>query len=213
MYGCLRGLLPTLRQAQNEGRTWYYADNGYFRPGKVGGYFRVTRDAVQHEGDGEAGPKRWNKLGLKIKPWRKTGSTIIVIQPEPLSTELWRVDKKWAAKVIAELKRYTDRPIVVRRKIGDKLQDHAPPLAVALQDAWAVVVWTSNVAVEALLAGVPAFCTDPCAAYRMGTPDLSRIEDPVMPDDREQWAWNLAANQWSLDEMRSGLCWRELSGR
>ena len=32
-----------------------------------------------------------------------------------------------------------------------------------------------------------------------------------MPDDREQWAWNLAAAQWDLDEMRSGYCWRELN--
>ena len=42
MYGCLRGLKPTLDHARAEGRTWYYADNGYFRPGKSG-YFRITK--------------------------------------------------------------------------------------------------------------------------------------------------------------------------
>ena len=72
MYGCLRGLKPTLDQAQAEGRTWYYADNGYFRPGKTG-YFRVTRDALQHDGTGDASPERWERLGLEIKPWRKDG--------------------------------------------------------------------------------------------------------------------------------------------
>jgi hypothetical protein len=31
-----------------------------------------------------------------------------------------------------------------------------------------------------------------------------------MPDDRESWAATLAAQQWTLEEMRSGLAWREL---
>jgi hypothetical protein len=74
------------------------------------------------------------------------------------------------------------------------------------------VCWTSNAAVDAVLAGVPVFCTSPCAAYRMGHADLSKIETPHFPPDREQWAWSLAANQWTLREMASGQCWRELMG-
>lgn len=212
MYGCLRGLYPTLKQAWAEGRNWYYADNGYLCPGRRG-YFRITKNAVQCDGSGNYGKKRWEKLRLNIKPWRKTGSHILVIQPEPLSSDLWGVARDWGPKVAEELRKHTDRPIVIRRKIADKLMDNAPPLPVALENCWAVVVWTSNVAVEALLSGIPVFCTDPCASYRMGTPDLSRIEDPVMPDDREQWVSNLAANQWTVEEMRSGKCWKELQQR
>ena len=70
----------------------------------------------------------------------------------------------------------------------------------------------SNAAVEALLSGVPVFCTGPCAAYRMGKPDVTEIETPALPDDRERWARVLAANQWTLDEMADGTCWRELQG-
>ena len=77
-------------------------------------------------------------------------------------------------------------------------QDKTAPLAVDLKDCHAVVVHSSNVAVDALLAGVPVFCTVPCAAYRMGYADLSKIESPLYPDDREQWAWNLADQQWTL---------------
>ena len=29
--------------------------------------------------------------------------------------------------------------------------------------------------------------------------------------DRERWARVLAANQWTVEEMRSGVCWRELN--
>jgi hypothetical protein len=106
------------------------------------------------------------------------------------------------------LKASTDREIRVRTKEQRK----AVPFAQALQGAHAVVCWTSNAAVDALLAGFPVFCTAPCAAYRMGQTDLAKIECPFFPPDREQWARNLAANQWTLNEMTSGQCWRELMG-
>jgi hypothetical protein len=84
------------------------------------------------------------------------------------------------------------------------------PLSADLVGAWALVTHSSNAAVEALLEGVPVFCTAPCAAYRMGRPDVAAIEAPALPDDREQWAWNLARAQWTLAEMKSGECWRDL---
>lgn len=209
-YGCLRGLDATLTQARDAGRVWLYADNGYLLTGK-NSHFRVTRCAWQHDGSGNAGSDRFDRLRLRIKPWRTSGRHILVCPPEPRATELWGVAADWQQKVVLELKRHTDRPIVVRRRIGDKMVGGAPPLAVALKDCWAVVVWRSNAAVEALLAGVPVLCTDQCAAYRMGTPILGWIEKPVMPDDRQQWAHNLAAAQWSLAEMADGTCWRALN--
>ena len=87
MFGYLRGLLPTLRQAQREGRTWYYADNGYFRPGRRvsdHGYYRVTRNAMQHDGTGKASPERWRSWACEIQPWRTTGSHVVVCPPARL---------------------------------------------------------------------------------------------------------------------------------
>jgi len=84
------------------------------------------------------------------------------------------------------------------------------PLAMDLIDCWAVVAHSSNVAVDALLLGVPVFVTDRCGARRCADTDLSHIESPRMPDDREEWAATLAAQQWTLEEMRSGLAWRML---
>lgn len=212
-YGALRGMLPTLRQAQAEGRDWYYADNPYFG-GRDSGYFRITKGALQHDGSGDFAPDRWRKLGLKIKPWRTTGEYIIVAPPDPIFGELWGMDPiGWLSDTVMALKAATDRPIQIRRKILSQVEPGSPPLAEHLKGAWAVVTYASNIAVDALIAGVPVFCSAPCGGYRMGTPDLSRIEAPVMPDDREQWAWALAANQWSLAEMSSGLCWRELRTR
>ena len=209
--GCLRGLKPTLEQAQAEKRTWLYADNGYFRPGKSG-HFRITRNALQHDGTGNAPPERWERLGLEIKPWRKDGSHILVCPPDETYGQLWGLDhRKWLQDVRGVLERATDRQVVVRHR--SKAGSATEPFAAALQGAWALVTCTSNAAVEALLAGVPVFCTRPCAAYMMGTPVLAEIEYPAMPDDRERWAWNLAAAQWTLLEMADGTCWRDLQKR
>ena len=93
----------------------------------------------------------------------------------------------WLQTTLKTLKRHTDREIWVRAKKGN-----TTPLDADLKDCHAVVAHSSNAAVVALLAGVPVFCTAPCAAYRMGEADMSKIEMPVYPDDREQWAWNLA---------------------
>lgn len=45
-----------------------------------------------------------------------------------------------------------------------------------------MVTWTSNAAVDALLAGVPVFCTGDCAASVMGRSDPINIEYPYYPD-------------------------------
>ena len=218
MYGALRGLLPTLRQAQAEGRTWYYADNGYFRQGRgralEQGYFRVTRNARQHDGLGSATSERWDRLGLALMPWRADGQHIVVCPPDKIYGELWGLDHEaWLCDTLRRLKVATDRPIHVRLRAMQS--NSMQPFAEAITDAWALVTCTSNAAVEAVLAGVPVIVTDRCAAFVMGVSDLERIETPVMPSDKERlrWAQVLAANQWSLAEMRTGACWHELQNQ
>jgi hypothetical protein len=219
MFGVLRGTLPTLRAAQREGRTYYYCDNGYFKPGRrIGdnGYYRVTRNALQHDGTGTASPERWQKLGMSIKPWRSSGSHIVVCPSSRLYAVTMRIDAdEWLKNTLKQLTKATDRPVRVRKKMSmeEVKRQGGPSLADDLADCWALVTHSGNAAVEALLAGVPVFCAAPCAAYRMSLSDFAKIEEPAMPDDREQWAANLAAAQWNLDEMRSGLCWRELQFR
>ncbi len=67
----------------------------------------------------------------------------------------------------------------------------------------------SNVAVEAIMNGIPAICPIGVASVMAGH-DLSQIEAPPMPEGREQWAADIAYCQWSLAEMQSGAAWRHL---
>ena len=83
------------------------------------------------------------------------------------------------------------------------------PLADVLHGAHCVVAHHSNVAVEAILAGIPAICPEGVASVMAGH-KLKQIEDPPMPSGRAQWAADIAYCQWSIAEMTAGLPWIHL---
>lgn len=204
------GLRHVLTEAHRLGRTIYYGDHAYFERFR---FFRVTRIRkgahlwpMQYAGDG-APPDhdRFRDLRVRLYPWRKSGRYVLVCPPdrawcdyEGIDPDAW-MDRTWRA-----LRAATDREIVIRERSATK------PLKAALRHAWALVGHHTNAAVEAVCYGVPVFVTAPCAALPMAETDLSKIETPRYPADREDWAAALAANQWTLDEMREGKCWREI---
>ena len=210
-----------------------YGDNGYFLPGKKeNGHYRITKNALQHDGGGEY-PRskvetltRWRQLGIKIKPWRKNGNQIVVCPPGRLFGATFGFDAdEWLRVTLKTLRKYTDRPLVVRAKMSwsdvkplysmfvtDNTTRALPgSLAADIEGAWALVTKSSNSAVEAAIAGVPVFCTDSCGASAVGLSDLREIESPRMDGNREKWAAILASNQWSLKEIREGLAWKMLN--
>lgn len=211
-YGEERGLRLMLDRAMAQGREWVYIDNGYFKWGHFAGYYRVTRNRYMHDGVGSSDGRRWKALGLRVKPWARGGSFIVVCPPPQRFATLRKFDAAaWLDSTLAILRANTDREIRVREKMA-KREIRRNPLERAIAGAHALVCHSSNAAAEALLEGIPVFCTSPCASSMLAESDLSRIESPRYPDGREEWARVLADNQWTLDEMRSGLCWRALLG-
>lgn len=216
-YGWTEHTVPLIRQCQGQGIDWYYADNAYyFGRGK---FFRVTKNALMHDGSGNAGPSRFRKFGIEVKPWRQDGRHILITTQSELfyPQRLGTTRAAWTSQVIDELRRHSDREIVICDKppvqdMGSR-QAHAPEFEAHLLDAWAMVTYSSSTSVKALLEGVPVFSLATSMASVMGLDDLGRIEEPIYPDGREQWMWNLAANQWTFAEMRSGACWRALNGK
>lgn len=211
MFGSAK-LWDGLQQARAEGRDWYYGDHAYFwrvdRLGLESGYFRVTRNAYQHDGRGHAKLDRFAKLGIEIRPWRKSGRHILLCPPDEAFGRLMGIDAwAWKVSVIARLSRYTDRPIIVRERTAARRN---VSLAADLMNCWAMVTFMSNAGVEAILAGIPAIALGDCAARGLCGDRLDTIEEPPMPDWREQWAANLAANQWTLREIAAGDCWRAI---
>jgi hypothetical protein len=191
-------------QAKAQGRTWYYGDKAYFGRGM---YYRCTRNGYMQTQIGHATPARWERLGWKIKPWR-TGSTVLVCPQSEAHFKHHGQDRgKWLQSVLAQLKQHTDRKVVVRDKVGINTE---AAFAHQLANVHAVVVFTSVAGVQAAMHGVPCFATHECAASLVGDNDLANIEQPKRPDNREQLAWWLADNQWTLREMKRGQAWERL---
>lgn len=193
-----------LEQAQKEGREWYFGDHAFFGRGE---FYRIAKNAYQHDGHGTAGPQRFARFNRRIMPWRKTGSHVLICPNSATYFGLHGLSAdKWIHVVTSALRAHTDREIRIRWKRDER------PIQADLQDCWAVVAFSSVSALDALIAGVPVFVlADFAAAYRMGLSDLMRIESPFYPDDREPFLWNLAANQWTLAEIEAGHAWRALT--
>jgi len=209
-YGEERGLRLMLDAVILEGRDWVYIDNGYFKWGHFAGYYRVTHNRYMVDGTERASDRRWKRLGLKIKPWRKGGSFVLVCPPPERFANLRKFDHQaWIDQTLATLKAHTDREIKIREK-PSKREIRALPIEKALNGAHALVCHSSNAAAEALIEGFPVFCTDPCASSPLAESDVSTIQTPRYPDGREPWAHALAANQWTIPEMRDGTCWKEM---
>ena len=208
--GLQYGSMELLHEARETGEPYVFFDRAYFGGGPASGRLRVVPNAYQHHRL-NAAPGGMNRLGQVwnegIAPWKTGGRHLLVIPPSAAICRLFHLGD-WEARILAQLNAVTDRPVRVSYK-GDPV-----PLAERLRDCHAVIAFTSNVAVEAVMAGVPAFCSVLAAAAPVCRPleDIAvHLEQPVRPE-REAWAEGLAWGQWTIDEIRSGAARCALEG-
>jgi len=212
-WGVDRQTLPLWNAVQGAGEPYVYLDNGYLRSRWHGGdHFRISLSATQHSGIGESDGKRFRALNIPIAPWREDGEHILLA----LQSDWWYERhglvsaENFAGMVTAGIRKHTDRPIVVRRKPLNGAKE--PPVKTQLEGAWAVVTHSSMIALDALLAGVPAFVLSRTAMAPVTHDTLDLIESPLLAPDRERWLGVLADNQWRLGEIADGTAWRALNG-
>jgi hypothetical protein len=165
---------------------------------------------------------RWRRLNIEWKPRRSNGRNIVFAGCTAKFADWYGFDLvEYAAHAVNAIRSYTDRPIVYRPK---KSENPPPPIAGTfyshnarkmweeLENAFALVTFSSNAAAEALLDGVPAFVLGPGIARPVSNTDLSSIDDPIFPSPQKlyQWGCDLAYCQWRMDEMKNGTVWKEL---
>lgn len=205
-YGVDAVTLPLFEVAAARG-SYVYIDNGYLRSkyqGEVHPFYRITRGAPQHSGIGRSDGRRFADLGVTLSPWREDGRHVLIA----LQSEWWfsrhglnRAD--WLFTVQSFIKRRTGRPVVVRDK--PPRIDLVRPIAEDLRGAWCVVTHSSNVAIDAIVAGIPAVVFGVSAAAPMAGRTLEDILDPPVSGDRLNWCGVLADNQWRMHEIGEGL--------
>ncbi len=191
----------SLQDAIKSGYDWYYGDHGYFGRGK---YYKITKNAYQHSGLGIPDYDRLKFFYEDCAAWNKDGRHILICAQSQNHYDRFGVPN-WVEDTKKEIQKYTDRPIVIRKKT-DRLS-----LFYHLKDAFCTASHSSASIIHGLMHGVPAFCTHQCAASVVALSDLSAIESPFYPDNRMEWAAVLAANQWTLEEITETKAWRKLN--
>lgn len=200
-----------------------YADLGYFgrrEGGRWSGYHKLSindRHPTNYYRARKHAPDRFLKHNVPIQPWGEGRYVIVAGMSDKGALAEGYQPHQWEQWAINEVRKHTDRPIVYRPKPSWSGKIRLPgaeyqvgvPLEHALKDCHAVVCHHSNVAVEAILAGVPAF-TWGGVAEEMGCQDLSMMESPHRPDNREEWAHALAYTQWNIAELATAEPWLHL---
>lgn len=231
-------------QRRNGGRT-IIADSNlflYHNTNNPGYWLRYSYDNIfpglGEYCDSKPDPTRWQiiqqGIGVTLKPWRKEGNHILLCLQRDGGWSMGGFDViDWALQTIAEIRRYSNRHILIRPHPGDKralkycqrlsklLQGrHIPEVSFSrdkstliqnLKNCWAVVNHNSSPAVAAAIEGIPVFVTDPqrSQAQEISNQCLNRIETPNL-FDRDTWVQRLSQFHWSHAELRSGDCWKHM---
>ncbi len=204
-----------MRTCLQTGRTFYYIDTGYFGNGRKKLYHRITKNAMQNIGPVINRPRdRLAATGYQPRKFRP-GRNILVCPPSAKAMECFGLNlQEWMVAVVEEIKKYTDRPIVIREKASRRDRTAVDTMEMALErDIHCLVTYNSIAATEAVLLGKPAFTLGPNAAHTVSSNDLAMLENPFIPtlDEVEEWAAHLAYAQFTEAEMTDGTAWRILT--
>lgn len=185
--------IPELQEAIRNG-PFIFVDHAYFGRGYINQNFRVILSDIHQRKLIEK--DRAKTFVYEGRDWRK-GSDILIFPPSLTIAQTFGADG-WVEETKAELRKHTDRRLVVKHKYTPE------PLKFYLKTAHAVVGYGTVASVEAALYGVPVFSGPRCPVTPIGQ-SLDRIEDPAYPD-REPWFRGLTHSQFHITEIQSGLC-------
>jgi hypothetical protein len=203
------------RDSRNSKQYLRFSLNDIFPP--TGNYFTDQVD-----------PQRWQQIktdiGFDLQPWRTKGSNILICLQRNGGWSMKNINVvDWCNNTISQLRKYTDRPIVVRIHPGDRRANeyikyvnkdveisNNTTLLEDLTKAWATITYNSSPGVASAIEGVPVFVTDPnpriSQAYDVANTDLSKIESP-QTFERQQWIEKLSMCHFNFNDLRAGVAW------
>lgn len=212
---------PTFTAYKKAGGHFVYWDLGYWDRRPFGapsdGYHRLAVDDWDTAKTMVRGCDftRFARLGLELQePRAGTGEEILIagMSEKAGGTHGYRLGE-WEDAMAAKLVRVCSKyPIVIRPKPG-RLAPPQIPIEQALLRTRLLVTHHSNVAIEAVLAGVPTYAIK--GVGTLASPkELTHdgIVDPYLPTDieRAQLLADVAYAQWTPPEMRTGEAWKHI---
>jgi len=169
-------------------------------------------------------PTRAEKLGLVLKPWQDCGNSILICGQHERSLQWQGMPRtaQWVDETTKTIRKYTDRKIVIRshprcpftflesrhlnvvREVPRMIPGSYDDYDLKFKDTHAVISWSSNPGIRAVIAGVPAFVGPKSLAYNVANTDLKNIENPQKLD-RQHWINEYAHTEWNLKEIAEGI--------
>jgi len=227
LFGILRGTNLVYEHCVKNNINFYYMDRPYWGISRQQPYFLriVKNDHVKNFIDERPEDRFKETFPYDIKPYHKNGKKILVCPPTNSISTFFKCEN-WLDNTLAELKKYTDREIIVREKpynpeaqLGADGKIHTgensnkvPKEKIDWNDIHAVVTNNSSITIKALASGVPVFADSNNCAFPIAGKSLSCIEQPVYEDPRPLF-YSLAYGQFTGEEMKNGTARKILDGR
>lgn len=207
-------------------------DVGKFHPAhynrySMDGVFPTTGNYFQDSVD----PNRWQQiskdLNLSLKDWRTTGDHILLACQRNGGWSMAGYSVvDWVKNIVNEIRKYSDRPIIVRGHPGDRNANKYlaqqgvdwtlsknEKIVQDFKNAWATVTYNSSPGVASAIEGIPVFVTDSnpqlSQAYAVANTHLSQIENPQI-FDRKEWIEKLSMCHWKFEELSNGSAWKHI---
>lgn len=194
--------------ALDRGRTWKISANHIINSGIYGNTENIDYD-------------RGRKLGISLQPVKSVRKDSILIIGQHERSLQWQnqpTTRTWLTQKIAEIRKYTDRPVIFRphprHPIGPaplsgiifekptKLADTYDKFDIEF-DHHCVISHNSGPGIQAALAGTPIICDKTSLAYPVSQ-SISSINEVFLPD-RQNWFHQVLHTEWTVDEIRQGI--------
>ncbi len=226
--GILRGTGFVFRECRERNIDFFYIDHAYFNAGYDRGWLRLAKNHHTMSERQPCDPARWEMYFAAENPissWprQRNKDDVILVLP-PTNAVGWMFNaQSWLEDTLAEISKYSDRPIIVRAKPNEPHVDengeligmianesHATSLDEDLQSAHCVVAYNSNSTILASRMGVPVITTqyNPCFSISR---TFAQLESDTLWDEppREELFHWLAYNQFHFEEFQNGEAWKQ----
>lgn len=198
--------LDKIKDLEQSNTSYINIDKGYFRNRKSTSHWRLSCNSLQQLTMFDVPDDRVKAFNLDYKPWKTTGSYILILAPNPNPLILYEGHDnilQWVLDVRRKLLKYTDRKIFIRFK--DLVKKGYDPIQKYYDDCYAIVSLQSLGVVDATLNGIPCINLAPSCLDSLHDHKLEDIENLTYPDNRYEWSKSLAYGQFTKDEMISGF--------
>ena len=178
-----------LHQILNERKIDYFnVEKGYCNWWKPK-FWRLTFNENQvTEIKGQWDNKRFTAFNMPMRPMKKDGEQVYIVAPSQNGFDIYDLPIKvddWIEQTVTEVKKYTDRPIKIRRKVPKKARG-SRGFCDTLDNIYCVISLHTMAVTEVLREGIPVISMHPGVLKNYSSNKISQINNLYYPSDIER---------------------------